>query len=55
VATKTFGLDEVERDQLRRLFARSDELRYSGAQNGAGTISSQDRQILLKLIENLRA
>lgn len=55
VATKTFGLDESERDQLRRLFARSDELRYSGAQNGAGTISSQDRHILLKLIENLRA
>lgn len=54
IAAKTFELDEGARDQLRRLFARSDELRYSGAHNGAGTISSQDRHTLLQLIESLR-
>jgi hypothetical protein len=55
VAAKTFTLGETERAQLRRLFARSDELRYSGAQNGAGTISPQDRDEVLELIEKLRA
>ena len=54
VATKTFGLDESSREQLRRLFARSDELRYSGAKNGTGAITSQDRHDVLELIENLR-
>jgi hypothetical protein len=55
VAAKTFTLDENERAQLRRLFAQSDELRYSGRHNGSGTISPQDRQTILELIENLRA
>ncbi len=54
VAAKTFGLDEGERTQLRQLFARSDEMRYSGAQNGAGTITPQDREVL-EFIESLRA
>jgi hypothetical protein len=54
VAAKTFGLDEGERTQLRQLFARSDEMRYSGAQNGAGTITPQDREVL-GFIESLRA
>jgi hypothetical protein len=55
VATKTFRLDESSREQLRKLFARSDELRYSGATNGAETISAQDRDEVLDLIESLRA
>jgi hypothetical protein len=55
VAAKTFTLDENERAQLRRLFAQNDELRYSGGHNGVGTISPQDRQTILELIENLRA
>jgi hypothetical protein len=55
VAAKTFGLDEGERAQLRQLFARSDEMRYSGAQNGAGTITPQDRNEVLEFIESLRA
>jgi hypothetical protein len=54
-AVNAFGLGETERAQLRRLFARSDEVRYSGAHNGAGTISAQDRHAVLELIENLRA
>ncbi|MEY2541986.1 MAG: hypothetical protein QOI22_1588 [Verrucomicrobiota bacterium] len=55
VAAKTFTLGETERAQLRRLFARNDELRYSGAKNGSGSISRQDRHEVLELIENLRA
>ena len=55
VAAKTFGLDEGERAQLRRLCARSDEMRCSGAQNGAGTTTPQDRHELLEFIESLRA
>jgi len=55
VAEKTFSLDEAERAQLRRLFTRSDEVRYSGAQNGAGAITAEDRNAILHLIENLRA
>ena len=52
-AVNAFGLGETERAQLRRLFARSDEVRYSGAQNGG--MSPQDRHEVLALIENLRA
>jgi hypothetical protein len=54
-AVNAFGLGETERAQLRRLFARSDEVRYSGAHNGAGKISAQDRHEVLQLVENLRA
>jgi hypothetical protein len=54
-AAATFGLDEKSHDQLRRLFARKDELRYSGAHNGAETISPESRREVLELIENLRA
>lgn len=54
-AVNAFGLGETERAQLRLLFARSDEVRYSGQQNGAETISPQDRHEVLELIENLRA
>jgi hypothetical protein len=54
-AVATFGLDEKSHDQLRRLFARKDELRYSGAHNGAATISPESRREVLELVENLRA
>jgi hypothetical protein len=30
-------------------------MRYSGAQNGAGTITPQDRNEVLEFIESLRA
>jgi len=40
---------------LRRLFQRSDELRYSGRPNGSGTILREDREQVLELIESLRA
>ncbi len=53
-AAATFQLDESLRDQLRRLFERSDELRYSGARNGAETISAENRREVLDLVESLR-
>jgi BatD DUF11 like domain len=54
-AVAAFHLDEDSRERLRRLFERSDELSYSGAHNGAGVISAQNRREVLELIENLRA
>jgi oxygen tolerance protein BatD len=51
----TFDLNENERVQLRRLFERSDELRYSGSGNGDKTIAHRDREEVLRLLESLRA
>ena len=53
-AATAFDLDENERTQLRRLFERSDELRYSGAHNGADTVSPESRREVLDLLESLR-
>lgn len=50
-----FHLSDISRDQLRRLFERSDELRYSGAHNGSETVPPEQRQEVLHLIENLQA
>jgi BatD DUF11 like domain len=55
MAQSAFALDETSREQLRRLFQRSDELRYSGRVNGAEPTSLQDREEVLNLVENLRA
>jgi hypothetical protein len=52
-AADTFGLNGDSRERLRRLFEQSDELQYSGADNGSGRISSEDRRDVLKLVENL--
>jgi hypothetical protein len=54
-AAKAFDLGENERAQLRTLFDRSDELRFSGSGNGAGKISSDEREEVLRLLESLRA
>ena len=53
-AATAFDLDENERTQLRRLFERSDELRYSGTHNGADTVSPESRREVLDLLESLR-
>ena len=53
-AAAAFELGENEREQLRHLFQRSDELRYSGRPNGSGTVLGKDRQQVLELIESLR-
>jgi BatD DUF11 like domain len=54
MAASVFDLDESSRTQLRRLFERSDELRYSGRPNGGQATSPQDRRDVLDLIESLR-
>jgi hypothetical protein len=53
-AAAAFRLDPDSRDRLKELFERSDELQYSGAHNGAKTISPESRREVLELIENLR-
>src|SRR5437588_603443 len=53
-AAKAFDLAEDERAQLRTLFDRSDELRFSGSGNGAKTISNDEREEVLRLLESLR-
>src|SRR3989440_3645511 len=54
-AAKAFGLSENERAQLRTLFERNDELRFSGSGNGAGKISNDEREEVLRLLESLHA
>jgi hypothetical protein len=54
-AAKAFDLGEHEQAQLRTLFDRSDELRFGGSGNGAGKISSGEREEVLRLLESLRA
>jgi len=54
-AARAFDLGEHDQAQLRTLFERSDELRFSGSGNGAGEISSNEREELLRLLESLRA
>jgi hypothetical protein len=53
-AADTFKLNSDERDRLRRLFEQSDEWQYSGAHNGPGEISPENRREVLELIENLK-
>jgi hypothetical protein len=52
---KAFDLDENEREQLRTLFDRTDELRYSGSGNGDKTVQRKDRDEVLNLLESLKA
>ncbi|HET9419081.1 MAG TPA: BatD family protein [Chthoniobacterales bacterium] len=54
MAASVFALDEASRAQLRRLFERNDELRYSGWPNGAGRVNGEDREQVLELLESLR-
>ena len=53
-AAETFKLDTDSRDRLRRLFDQNDEWQYSGAHNGPGKISPENRRDVLELIENLK-
>jgi hypothetical protein len=54
-AASTFRVDDETRSRLRELFARSDELRYSGGGNGATAISAEHRREIVELIERLSA
>ena len=53
-AAEAFKLNSDSRDRLRRLFEQSDEWQYSGAHNGPGRMSPENRREVLDLIENLR-
>jgi BatD DUF11 like domain len=50
-AGRVFALDDKRKEELRRLFATRDELRYSGSANGA--VSPERREEALLLIESL--
>ncbi|MDQ6860357.1 MAG: BatD family protein, partial [Verrucomicrobiota bacterium] len=49
-AATAFRLDEQSRARLERLFRESDELRYSGGQNGE-TLSPEKKREILELVE----
>ncbi len=53
-AASAFRLDEQRRDQLRDLFARSDELRYSGNGHHGRGVSPEQRREIAELVETLR-
>ena len=51
-AARVFGLDPEQSERMRRLFAKNDELRYSGV-GGDGALTSDGRHEALELIESL--
>ena len=51
-AARVFALDPEQSERMRRLFAKSDELRYSGG-GGDGALTSDGRREALELVENL--
>lgn len=53
-AARTFLLGEDKRTQLKALFERSDELRFSGSGNGSSKVSNNEREEVLRLVESLR-
>jgi hypothetical protein len=52
-AVAAFDLPDEKRDRVRELFRRSDELRYSGRENGHGKVAEETRREVLELIESL--
>ncbi|PYL02202.1 MAG: hypothetical protein DME32_07155, partial [Verrucomicrobia bacterium] len=52
-AARVFALNPEQSERMRRLFAKSDELRYSGG-GGDGALTSNGRREALELIESLR-
>ena len=52
-AVAAFQLDGEKQERVRELFRQSDELRYSGRQNGHDAVNEQTRREVLDLIENL--
>ncbi len=51
-AARVFALNSEQSERMRRLFAKSDELRYSGG-GGDGALTSDGRREALELIESL--
>jgi hypothetical protein len=54
-AATVFNVDQTARERLRQLFERSDELRYSGNQNGNETVARETQREIVDLIESLHA
>ena len=52
-AVAAFDLPDEKRDRVRELFRRSDELRYSGRENGHGKVAEETRREVLELIDSL--
>jgi len=52
-AVAAFQLSGEKRDRVRELFRRSDELRYSGGQDGDGMVAEETRHEVLELIDSL--
>src|SRR5438270_13734563 len=52
-AARVFDLNAEQSERMRRLFATSDEFRYSGAGNGEVGLSSDGQRETLELIESL--
>lgn len=55
IAAAAFQVDDQTRRRLLSLFEKSDEVRYSGRQNGNGVVSPETRQEIVNLIQNLHA
>ena len=53
-AARVFDLNAEQSERMRRLFATSDEFRYSGGGNGEGGLSRDGQRETLALIESLR-
>jgi hypothetical protein len=52
-AVAAFDLSDEKRSQVRELFRRSDELRYSGGQNAGAPVSSATQREVLDLLDHL--
>jgi hypothetical protein len=52
-AVAALDLPDEQRDRVRELFRRSDELRYSGRPNGNSTVPEETRREVLELIDSL--
>jgi len=52
-AVAAFNLPEAQSNRVRELFRRSDELRYSGGENGNGAVATETQREVLELIESL--
>ena len=52
-AARVFDLNAEQSERMRRLFATSDEFRYSGAGNGEGRLAGDGQRETLELIESL--
>ena len=53
-ATRVLRADEQARAQIRTIFERRDELRYSGSANGFDSLPQDERERLVEFVEELQ-